>query len=128
METDKYLEAAKIIAECKPSKLPYVLAVLKQGGIELKPEQLKEAKLNIKDRERYATELRKAKGHDGWLYTDDPTALRLRELYDCGKSITKLSSVSGIHRSCLYMYIRGKQKPNPATAKLINDAITQLYS
>ena len=34
-ETDKYLEAARIVAECKPSKLPYVLAILREGGINM---------------------------------------------------------------------------------------------
>ena len=123
---DKYLQAAELVANCKPSKLPYVLAILKQGGFDITPETIEKAKENIGNREKYRRDLREELGTSKWVDTDDATCLTLRKLYEDGKSIDKISSVSGVHRTMLYKYIRGEKKPSKPTVNRINDALSKL--
>jgi len=124
---DKYLEAARLVANCKPNKLPYVLALLKQGGFEISQETIDEAKQKVDGRNRYRQDLRDEHGTDGWKDTDDPACLTLRKLYENGESIIRLSRASGIHKTTLYSYIRGTAKPSKPTINRINEALSSLY-
>lgn len=126
-EKDKYLEAARIVANCKPSKLPYVLAILKQGGIDVSDKAVKAARENLRDRETYRKELRESKGRDLWVESDNPTCLLLRRIYEAGESIIRLGSVSGVPRCSLYAYIRGITTPSVPVVNRINRAVAELY-
>lgn len=126
-DQNTYLEAAKLVAECKPSKLPYVLAILRQGGIDVSKSAVKAAMENLRDRETYRKELRESKGTDLWNDTDDPTCLLLRKIYNDGESIIKLGNVAGVHRSSMYAYIRGITIPSAPVANRILRAVSELY-
>ena len=126
-EKDKYLEAAQIVANCKPSKLPYVLTILKQGGIDVSDRAVKAARENLRDRETYRKELRESKGTDLWNDTGDPTCLLLRKIYNDGESIIRLGNVAGVHRSSMYAYIRGITIPSVPVANRILRAVSELY-
>ena len=109
-EKDKYLEAARLIAECKPSKLPYVIAILQQGGFDLDKKAIEKAKGNIRDRQDWVLEYRNESDHANWAETDDKTVLALRKAYYDGVNFSKIASAAGVDRASVYKALYGKKK------------------
>ena len=130
MEQIDYLAAAKVVAECKPSRLPQVLAILKQGGIDVPAADVKAAYAKIvaipSDEER-RKDKRKTEGHREWDETDNEAILRLREAYDAGASFTELSRLTGITRTTLYRYMYGELADNPTRDKHILAVLGKLH-
>ena len=110
-EKDRYLEAARIVAECKPSKLPYVLAILRLGGIEIErePQLPKVADLKGNDRKaKSKSEIRRAKDWAEWYDTEDPTVLALRDAFKNGMNIYKFAAVAELPRTATYKILIAK--------------------
>ena len=112
-DKDKYLEAARIIAECKPNKLPHVLAMLKKGGFDFSDDEIQLQKLKHRDRTEWNVEYRKSLGRAKWSNTDDPLLICFRKAYEAGQSMVGLSEASGIHRVSLYNILIGETKLSP---------------
>ena len=103
---DKYIEAAKILANCKPSRLPYVLAALKQGGIDLGNLSAIQEQDSIPDgRARWLRSERENFSAD-WDDTTDEAVIALRRAYSNGLNISKFSHLSGIGRTTLYKILQ----------------------
>ena len=125
---NELIKAARVISNCPKSRLPYVLKLYELGGLDIEDvEKYIDYVPHGKDRTEYRKELRKAKGKESWKETKDFTSLRLRLLYEDGKSIIKIAEKAGMCKSNLYLYIRGESKPNSGSEKLINNAINELY-
>ena len=101
-EKDKYLEAARLIAECKPSKLPYVIAILQQGGFDLDKTAIEKAKGNIREKQDWVLEYRNESDHANWEDTDDQTVLALRKAYYDGVNFSKIAIAAGVDRASVY--------------------------
>lgn len=123
-ETDKYLEAARIVAECKPSKLPYVLAILREGGINIEEDAKVPPIKNIKGASKNAKWLeQKRKQHipEEWRDTNDAVITAMREAFMSGISVTRFAEVSGIHRTNVYRFLEaGKPLTEYSRERIIN--------
>lgn len=111
-ETDKYLEAARIVAECKPSKLPYVLAILREGGINIEDDVKVPPVKDIKGENRRAMWLgKKRKQHvpQEWNDTDDEAIIVMREAFMSGISVTQFAEAAGIHRTNVYRFLEASR-------------------
>lgn len=109
-----YLEAARLVAECKPSRLKYVLEILRQGGIEIPEEVIMQTKQEHEASERSGIMSRRQdreKRYDKrWVKTDDPIILTLREAYLSGYKISEIAEASNITRTALYEYMVGRRQ------------------
>ena len=104
----EYLDAAELVAHCKPSKLPYVLALLEQGGFAVGEEEIKAAKKNIGRDESWVVAQRKNSKHENWKDTDDEIILALRDAFMKGVSLSKIASVAGVHCASVYKALYGR--------------------
>lgn len=121
-EEERYLEAARIVAECKPSKLPYVLAILREGGIEIedRPRMPSINKLKgAKGKEKFLIESRGEKDPENWRDTSDETVLALRAAFKRGMNISLFSEASGINRSTVYKLMSAASKLSEYSRKRI---------
>ena len=124
---DKCLEAARIIANCKPSRLPYVLAALKQGGIDVGGLSVLQAKEAIRDgRSRWLRSEREDGFCANWETSYDETALALRKAYSNGLNISKFSHACGIGRTTLYKILQTGEISTPAYRKSITIALQNI--
>lgn len=109
--TDRYLEAARIVAECKPSKLPYVLAILKEGGIEIEDAPKLTSPENLKGNEKRKRRMSEARGGADpkeWYDTEDETVIALRNAFKGGMNISEFAAVSGLPRTATYKIMSAK--------------------
>ena len=127
-ENDKFLEAARMVAECKPSKLPYVLAILRQGGFEVGEDAIEKAKKNVNARETMLASARAESETKSWAETDDPDVLLLRKAFFDGASLSKIANVAGVNVATVYkfMYAR-KKRPTPFLRERIRFALKDVY-
>jgi len=114
---NEYLEAARIIAECKPSKLPYVLAILEQGGFDIKEVSSIVPKLVSEKKKEFLASERSKEPNGLWAKTSNADILNLRSAYQSGLNISKLSSLSGIGRTTIYKFIAA-EKPTSETTRV----------
>ena len=121
-----YLDAAELVAHCKPSKLPYVLALLKQGGFVVRQEAIDAAKKNIGTDKAWVAENRKKRPHTNWKDTDDSTILALREAYMNGASLYKIASIADMHYATVYKALYGRV-PTDYLRERINFALEEAY-
>lgn len=122
-EFDKYLEAARLIAECKPSKLPYVLAMLKQGGFNVDDAESIAAEMKKKSKSKRAEYDRKTKNKCVWQETSDKLLLALRNAYEHGQNMTEFASTVHLSRASLYKIMAADQKGKPSTRKDIENGL-----
>lgn len=120
-----YVRVAKIIAECPAKRLPYVIDILRKGGVdidesicELAGEEQKEKAISLRERRAYAPK--------EWIPTKSECALALRKAYEEGVSFTTLSRASGVNRGTLYSYMKATRNPPPFVVDQILSALANL--
>ena len=112
-ENDRYLEAARIVANCKPSKLPYVLAILREGGIEIEDDARLPSKENLRGaskRKKSLSASRCIKDPVDWQPTEDKTILALRKAFKDGMNISRFAEASDLPRTAIYKIMSAKTK------------------
>lgn len=117
---EEYLEVLRIVSDCKPSKLKYVLAILKKAGIDIDDDDENEV---IKKRQKKLVtsatvdeiqrESREKRYSGRWIKTSDPIILSLREAYLSGIKISIIAEAAGITRTALYEYMVGRRQYSP---------------
>lgn len=123
--THEYLKAAQIIKGCPKSKLPIVIDLLRQGGIELSSETYVEAKRIDDERYRARYALRQS-SRDKWVETDDPFVMEVRKAYEEGISFGDLYRITGLNKTTVYRALWGERKCSEYTQKIILDGIEKL--
>lgn len=126
-DNEKYLEAARLIAECKPSKLQHVLAVLRQGGFDVGDEEIEIAKRNIRERTDWLINARSQNENESWEKTDDTDVLLLREAFKNGASLTVIGNIAGVNRASVYKFLYAKKKPTPHMRERIMYGLKNAY-
>lgn len=130
---EEYLEVLRIVSECKPSRLKYVLAILKEAGIHIEDDDVKE--VEIGKNEKFVTsfpvdeikrESREKRYSGRWLKTTDPIILSLREAYLSGVRISTIAEAAGITRTALYEYMVGRRQYSPWIAERFIEAFKTL--
>lgn len=115
-----YLAAAKILASCPERRLPYVVELLKKGGIEV-PEGVIEgiSEDRGKAKKELKSEIRQAATKDKWVETDDEVVLKLRDLFESGVNVTHFADEAKISRTQFYRYLWGTRiAPAPVRSRL----------
>lgn len=108
-ETD-YIKAAKLVATCREDRLPMVLEILRQSGIDVSSLNEVEYTTPVK----VAAERRRAERvprKERWVKTDDPFIDKLRYAYCDGLNMRRLSESSGVGRTAIYNYMNGIRTP-----------------
>ncbi len=108
LTTMDYVKAAHIVATCPKARLPMVLEILRQGGIEIQPETEDEAyKFTEETRRNWLKEKRETEGGEKNGDPDDEVWVLLKRAYDEGISLIKLGNKVGLHKTTVYHYLRG---------------------
>jgi len=123
---DRYLEAARMIMECKPSKLPYVLAMLKQGGFDIEDSEIIRLKQATNKRKSKSEYDRKLQNRCVWRATDDPLIVYLRKAYEHGQNMRDFAATIHLSRASLYKIMAGDQNAKPSTRRDIESGL-RLY-
>ena len=126
-DNEKYLEAARLIAGCKPSKLQHVLAVLRQGGFDVGDEEIEFARRNAMGRKDWLISARSQNESRSWENTDDPDILLLREAFKNGASLSTVANVAGINTASVYRFLYAKKKPTPYMRDRILYGLKEAY-
>lgn len=128
--SEQYLEAAKIVASCKESRLNIVLDILRKGGFDISSDAIMNAIEENVSNGHSADEIKKfnrMKRYDKrWLKTDDPIILALRNAYLDGVKISTIASAAGITRTALYEYMVGRRQYSPWIAERFISAFSSL--
>lgn len=110
LTTMDYVKAAHIVATCPKSRLPMVLEILRQGGIEIQPETKDEAdEFTEETRRNWLKEKRESEEREEIGFPDDETWVLLKRAYDEGISFIDLSRKTGIHKTALYHFLHGEK-------------------
>lgn len=120
-----YLKAARIVANCPKSRLPEVLGILKQGGIEIDLDEVERQKNSVGRKKTTLQSQRSEQAKEKFLDSNDPCVLKLREAYDLGLSFTHLGRIVGLDKSTLYKYLYAVRLPSVAMKSRIIAAIEQ---
>ena len=129
LKFNDYYKAAKMVANCPRDRVPAVLAILEQSGINVDTidEIIKTATVETKTNHIYCK--RRNNGMRGnWLDTDNEIALMLRKAYDYNVGFTTLSNLCGLHRTILYHYMRGLKTPTPQNAETIKETLNKIFA
>lgn len=122
-EKNEYLKAARIVANCPKNRLPEVLAILKQGGIEIDTGEVQKQRNAVGKKKSTLQSQRSEQAKEKFVDTDDPFVLKLREAYDFGISFTHLGRIVGLDKSTLYKYLYATRLPSFAMKEKIIAAI-----
>lgn len=128
--SEQYIEAAKIVATCKESRLNIVLDILKKGGFDISSDAIMNAIEENVSNGRTEDEIKKfnrMKRYDKrWVKTNDPIILTLRNAYLDGVKISTIASTAGVTRTALYEYMVGRRQYSPWIAEKFTDAFKSL--
>lgn len=108
-ETD-YIKAAKLVATCRADRLPMVLEILRQSGIDVSALNEVEYTSPVKESAERRRNERTPKVKR-WSKTDDPFIEKLRHAYCNGLNMQRLSESSGVGRTAIYNYMNGIRTP-----------------
>lgn len=126
LTSPEYVEAARIIATCPKSRLPMVLEILRQSGIEIQPEPEAVVYRTPEDvRKGWLKEKRETEGRVGKGYPDSGTWILLKRAYDEGVSFIELSRRTGIHKTALYHFLHGEKNIQSRT-ELLESTIREM--
>lgn len=108
LTTMDYVKAAHIVATCPKARLPIVLEILRQGGIEIQTET-EEATTQTAEQSRkdWLKEKRETEGGEKNGDPNDRVWVLLKQAYDEGISLIKLGNKVGLHKTTIYHYLRG---------------------
>ena len=130
---EEYLEVLRIVSECKPSRLKYVLAIQKEADIAIDDEdsdkvfRAKQQELiDPSVIEGIKRESREKRYSGRWVETSDPIILTLREAYLSGVKISTIAEAAGITRTALYEYMVGRRQYSPWIAERFISAFSSL--
>lgn len=130
---EEYLEVLRIVSECKPSRLKYVLAILKEAGITIDDEDSdkvfcakQQELIDPSIIEGIKRESREKRYSGRWIETSDPIILTLREAYLSGIKISTIAEAAGITRTALYEYMVGRRQYSPWIAERFISAFSSL--
>ena len=119
---------ARLLASCPKDRLKLVLKFLEDSGITT--DEFSEFIKEMESESKVET-YKKKSGNDKrdlWVDSDDPITLLLREAYERSVSMTVVSSLSGVHRTTLYKYMRGMTRPGKRAGEAIKDAIEKIFA
>ena len=131
-----YFRAAKLLATCKPERLPYVTEMIKKTGVEISDETtygLIHAQMVGKTLKpvlpSYFRRDSGPKSYKKFLLTDDEVALKLREAYEKDVSFHELVIRTGVDKPNLYRYMWGERCcRSPSARQNIIDTVNELVS
>ena len=110
LTTMDYVKAAHIVATCSKARLPMVLEILRQGGIEIQAETEANAlQTTEQSRKDWLKEKRESEEREEIGFPDDETWVLLKRAYDEGISFIDLSRRTGIHKTALYRFLHGEK-------------------
>ena len=110
LTTMDYVKAAHIVATCPKARLPMVLEILRQGGIEIQAEMEETATQTTEQSRRdWLKEKRESEEREEIGFPDDETWVLLKRAYDEGISFIDLSRRTGIHKTSLYHFLHGEK-------------------
>ena len=109
-----YLQAAKLVASCKPDRLPIVLSLLKSAGFVLPDPQHADTSSVVATR-----------GVPFYSRLDVPTDNQITSLMVANRiTLCELSRRTGIPKSSLSNYARGLHRPTRERYNLIIDVLS----
>lgn len=129
MEKNDYLKAARILATCPKRRLPMVVKLLRESGVEVD-----ESILDAEEDSREALKMERRGGRRESLYapefwkSDDEFVFTLRNAFERGIGISKLSRETGISRTSLYRYLHEESRPAESDMKCILDGIDKIMN
>lgn len=126
-ENELVLKAAKVLSTCPRERIPMIADIFKTYGIEIHDEYIQQF-AEPQARKNGLKEKRADMDTSSWRQTDDKCALKLREAFTEGVSMTELSRRVGIHRVNLYKYLWGVRIATPKASSMIIQEIDKLLS
>lgn len=120
------LRAAKILATCPKERIPMIAEIFKASGVVIRDEDIQCFAKTHTERVNTLKENREDIDTSSWMPTTDKCALRLREAFMDGISMTSLANKVGLHRTLLYKYMWGVLKPKPKRAYAIMEAADEM--
>lgn len=120
---DDYYRAAKMVANCPHDRIPYVLQILAQSGINVEQIEtiIKEAK--VANKRHIYCKRRNDNTRAKWKPSDNDTTLLLRKAYDLNISFSTIQKKCDIDRTSLYKYLWGERLPSHTNANRIGEIV-----
>lgn len=118
-------EAIEMVQRCRKDRLPYVLDILRVAGYEFTEREMQFSRASKVSYEQISAANRKAKEKD-WVMTDDEVVILLRDAYLKGVKFTDINRLTGINRTVLYEYLKGKRSIPLAYRDKLNNTLREL--
>ena len=129
MERNDYLQAAKILATCPTKRLPQVIKMLRDAGIDVDERMIKEEVRNKEEAKMERRGKARERNYDpGFWSSDDDFILTLRNAFERGIGISKLSRVTGLSRTTLYRYLHDEFYPSDDIKETILASIEKIMN
>lgn len=125
------MKAARIVASCPKRRLPAVMEILKNSGVEISKEAIDEAlglrEEKVERRKARLSEKRREAGEpETWCYVEDDCVDALRYVYMDGVSFSELERVTGIGRGTLYHYVHGNREISSKNREILFRGLASL--
>lgn len=127
MESKNYLRAARLLATCPQKRLKEVVRLLRESGIEIDDDFLREEEYD-KESLKMSRRMNRRKGEyeNTFWESDDDFMVALLNAYKRGIGITKLSRATGVSRTTIYRYLHRESYPSESDKKCILSGIEEL--
>lgn len=126
LDTDAVLKALKLYTTCPRSRLPEVVEMLKDLGVNV---PVSAVTLNgRKDHREMLVEKRADQPTPNWIDSDDETVNLIRQAYFKGISLVALGRTVNLHKTTLYKYMYGYCRIPERAAEKITQAIHEWES
>ncbi len=123
---EELLKAAQIVATCKNDRLPCVLSVLRQAGIQVDDAAPKaENKKNPKNKKAEPVPQKKRAVTNA--KAERAVILMQRAIDTYGLNQFRIGEIVGIHRTTINCILNGKDVPQPKTAEQIIESLTRTF-
>lgn len=123
---DDYYKAAKLVANCRQDRIPYVLQILEQSEINIDEIETIIAEVKAENKKHIYCKRANENYRGNWKPSDNDTTLLLRKAYDLNISFSSINSITGIDRTSLYKYLWGERTPSEVKAKIIADKVGKM--
>ena len=127
LSAEDYITAARLVATCSEHRLPYVLEIIRQSGIDLSALDVEVAKIVKDERKKKYSRKTYCKKVTKFAETEDELVIRLKKAYTDKVSFSALGKASGVNRSTLYKYVWGERKIPDEYREQINSALDRIY-
>ena len=126
LDTDAVLKALKLYTTCPKSRLPEVVEMLKELGVNVPAPKVE---LNSKANHKRILALKRAdQPTPKWSESNNEYVLLLREAYFKGISLVALARTVGLHKTTLYKYLYGDVSVSEKVGEQIKQAIREWES